>query len=66
MSVLLYGYRVWKNNQFLTDRSLMLVFLFWGLGMLFIGFGLLAELVVRVYHESQNKPIYYVRETLNL
>jgi hypothetical protein len=27
--------------------------------------GLLAELMVRTYHESQNKPIYYVRETFD-
>lgn len=27
--------------------------------------GLLAEIIVRTYHESQNKPIYLVREVLN-
>jgi hypothetical protein len=26
--------------------------------------GLLAELLVRTYHESQDKPIYYIRETI--
>ena len=26
--------------------------------------GLLAELMVRTYHESQNKPVYVVRQTL--
>ena len=26
--------------------------------------GLLAELQVRTYHESQDKPTYYVREVL--
>lgn len=66
LTLLLYGYRVFKNKQFLTDSSLLLVFLFWGMGMLFIGFGLLAELMMRVYHESQNKPIYFVKNTLNL
>ncbi len=31
-------------------------------GVQFITMGLLGELIVRAYHESQNKPIYYVRE----
>jgi hypothetical protein len=26
--------------------------------------GLLAELIVRTYHETQDKPIYVVREVL--
>ena len=32
--------------------------------MQFISMGLLAEMQIRTYHESQNKPIYVVRETL--
>lgn len=36
------------------------------LGINFILMGLLAELIVRTYHESQNKPIYHIRETRNL
>ena len=27
--------------------------------------GLLAEIIVRTYHESQNKPIYLVKEVMN-
>jgi hypothetical protein len=34
------------------------------LGVQFLVMGLLAELMVRTYHESQNKPIYYVRDTI--
>ena len=26
--------------------------------------GLIAELVMRVYHESQHKPIYYIRRVV--
>ena len=38
-----------------------------GILLIFTGFqlvtlGLLAELQVRTYHESQNKPIYVIRE----
>ncbi len=28
-------------------------------------FGLIAELLMRIYHESQNKPIYYIKEIIN-
>jgi glycosyltransferase involved in cell wall biosynthesis len=35
-------------------------------GIQMISMGLLGELMVRTYHESQNKPIYSIRETLGL
>ena len=48
------------------DRPLlMLAVLLIILGVQFLVMGLLAELMVRTYHESQNKPIYYVRETFD-
>jgi hypothetical protein len=31
-------------------------------GVILISFGLVAELMVRTYHESQGKPTYVVRE----
>lgn len=34
------------------------------IGLQFVCFGLLAEILVRTYHESQNKKIYTVREVL--
>jgi hypothetical protein len=34
------------------------------LGAQFLVMGLLAELIVRTYYESQNKPVYHVREVL--
>ena len=37
----------------------MLVFFF----VQFITMGLLAEIQIRTYHESQEKPIYVVRES---
>jgi glycosyltransferase involved in cell wall biosynthesis len=47
------------------DRPLlMLAVLLIILGVQFLVMGLLAELMVRTYHESQDKPIYYVRETI--
>ena len=41
------------------------VFLFL-LGVSFILMGLIAELIIRTYHESQAKPIYRVRDTRNV
>ncbi|HJQ68769.1 MAG TPA: glycosyltransferase family 2 protein [Blastocatellia bacterium] len=37
-----------------------------GMGIQFIFMGLLAEMIVRTYHESQNKPTYLIREQINL
>jgi hypothetical protein len=36
--------------------------LLFSLGVLLISVGLIAELLVRIYHESQGKPTYMVRE----
>jgi len=47
------------------DRPLlMLAVLLMIVGVQFITMGLLGELVVRTYHEAQDKPIYVVREVL--
>lgn len=34
-------------------------------GMNVLLFGLVAELLMRIYHESQNKPVYHIKETIN-
>ena len=34
-------------------------------GVQFLVFGLVAELVTRTYHETQDKPVYVVRDKLN-
>ncbi len=51
------------ERQAIADRPLLLL----GMLLVFIGvqlvtFGLLAELLARTYYESQNKPIYVIRE----
>jgi glycosyltransferase involved in cell wall biosynthesis len=48
------------NNPFILIAVLLAV-----ISVNFVMMGLLAELIVRTYHESQGKPIYHVRETLN-
>lgn len=49
----------------LRDRpALMLAVLLVMVGVQFVSIGLVGELVVRTYHESQTRPIYWVREAL--
>jgi hypothetical protein len=49
----------------LADRPLLLLaVLLLFMGVQFISMGLLGELQVRTYHESQGKPIYVVRKVL--
>ncbi len=50
-------------NEAIADRPLLLMsVLLVLLGVQLIVMGLLGELVVRTYYESQNKPIYHIRE----
>ncbi len=53
-------------NQSIGGRPLLvLAVLLIIVGVQFITIGLLGELVVRIYYETQNKPIYVVREVLD-
>lgn len=51
----------------LSDRPL-LIFAFMSviIGLQFILFGLIGEMQTRTYYESQNKPIYHVRNTIGI
>ncbi len=54
------------QKQSIGDRPLLLLaVLLIFLGFQFISMGLLGELAVRTYHESQNKPIYFVKKILD-
>ena len=46
------------GNRPLLMLGILLIFV----GIQFLVMGLLAELVVRTYYESQGKPVYYIRE----
>ena len=66
------GFSVWAiymrfNGYFFTGTPLpmMAVFSFMT-GVICMLMGLLAEMITRTFHESQNKSIYLVRETRNL
>jgi hypothetical protein len=52
-------------GQEIGDRPLLILSVVLFLtGVQLFSFGLLAELTMRTYHESQNRPIYRVREVV--
>lgn len=63
MLVLKYGY---GTHTFIETPLPVLTAMFLIVGIQFILMGLLAEILMRTYHESQDKRIYAVREKLNL
>lgn len=64
MSIYLTILRLFYGEP-LSDRPILLLgILLIILGVQLILMGLLGELIVRTYHESQSKPIYAVREVL--
>ncbi|GAB4122407.1 MAG: glycosyltransferase family 2 protein [Acidobacteriota bacterium] len=59
--VLVFQRAVFKSP--LADRPLLLLSIFMVIiGVQFVTMGLIGEMLSRVYHESQHKPIYVVRE----
>jgi glycosyltransferase involved in cell wall biosynthesis len=57
-----YAYGVYvHNNPFILIAVFLAI-----LAFNFVVMGLLAELIVRTYHESQGKPIYHIRDLKNL
>ncbi|MBX9771740.1 MAG: glycosyltransferase family 2 protein [Candidatus Obscuribacterales bacterium] len=61
MVVLKFGY----NTTFIQTPLPVLVAMFFMLGIQFILMGLLAEILMRTYHESQDKRIYIVKSRVN-
>jgi glycosyltransferase involved in cell wall biosynthesis len=49
------------SNRPILLLAVLLIFI----GIQFISMGLLGELQVRTYHESQGKPIYYIKEIID-
>ncbi len=53
------------SGEDIGNRPLLIfAFLLAIAGVQLFGFGLLGELQIRTYHESQNRPIYRIRDTL--
>ena len=59
-------YQKFFHDVFAHRNPLLLLAVFLSvLGFLFVMMGLLAELLMRTYHESQGKTIYLVQERIN-
>jgi glycosyltransferase involved in cell wall biosynthesis len=59
------GYvRIFADTAIWGRPLLLLGFWLFSNGVILVCFGLVAELLVRIYHESQGKPIYVVKEVL--
>ncbi|HVF50090.1 MAG TPA: glycosyltransferase family 2 protein [Pyrinomonadaceae bacterium] len=52
------------GESFIRNPLLIIAIMMFAVGVQFILMGLLAEMLIRTYHESQAKPIYAVREKL--
>jgi glycosyltransferase involved in cell wall biosynthesis len=55
-----------EGESFIKNPLLLLAILTAVTGLMCILMGLLAEMIVRTFYESQNKPVYMVRATRNL
>ena len=56
--------RLFMGINMTGNPLLYFTVLFWVVGLQFVGLGFLGELTTRTYHESQEKPIYVVREVV--
>jgi glycosyltransferase involved in cell wall biosynthesis len=59
-------FRIVENVHLNRMPLATLSMIMFAMGMQFIFMGLLAEMIVRTYHESQNKPTYLIRERINI
>ncbi|HSF23208.1 MAG TPA: glycosyltransferase family 2 protein [Blastocatellia bacterium] len=59
-------YRFVKDIHLNRMPLATLAMIMFAMGIQFIFMGLLAEMIVRTYHESQDKPTYLIRERINI
>jgi glycosyltransferase involved in cell wall biosynthesis len=63
--VMLY-FKFWGGKSFIQTPLPFLVILLCVIGIQSIFMGLIAEVLNRTYHESQNKPVYLIKECKNI
>jgi dolichol-phosphate mannosyltransferase len=56
--------KFWKGVSFILTPLPVITVVMLAIGVQFLLMGLLAEMLVRTYHESQAKPVYAVREKI--
>jgi glycosyltransferase involved in cell wall biosynthesis len=62
--LLMVYYKSFGGKSFIETPLPLVAVFFVMTGILFILCGLLAEISTRTYYESQNKPVYYIKEIL--
>lgn len=65
LGLYLTALKIFQGQDIGGRPLLLLVALLIMVGVQLITMGLIAEMITRTYHESQDKPIYVVREVLN-
>ena len=58
-------YKFWGGKTFIETPLPVLVVLFFIIGIMFVLIGLLAEMIMRTYHESQDRKTYSIKERIN-
>jgi glycosyltransferase involved in cell wall biosynthesis len=64
--LLMIYFKLWGGKSFIETPLPQLVVLFFIVGFQSILMGLIAEMLNRTYHESQRKPVYAVKELIDL
>ena len=59
------GMKLGLNHSMIRNPLLLLTVMLIILGILFIQIGILAEILIRIYHESKSEKPYRIRETIN-
>ncbi len=65
MMLWLIGQRLFTDTALSDKPSLLIAIMLILVGVQFISFGLLGEMMTRTYHETQKKSVYVVRDILN-
>jgi len=63
--ILAVYYKLWGGKSFIETPLPVLTVLFFIIGVMFILIGLLAEMVMRTYHESRDRKIYSIKVKVN-
>jgi len=63
--VMLY-YKFWGGKSFIETPLPMVAVLFFLMAFVSVFIGLIAELLMRTYYESQHKPVYLIASTQNM
>jgi len=58
-------YKFWGGKSFIETPLPILIALFFIVGVLLVLIGLLAEMIMRIYHQSSEQKIYIIKEKVN-